>query len=46
MRTHMKEMSKKKRLLLDILLIAALLLLSLALYFAFSAGQESGACAG
>ena len=41
----MKELSKKKRLLLDAVLIAALLLLALALYFLFSAGQESGACA-
>ena len=40
-----KEMSKKKRTLLDAALILGLLLLALVLYFAFSAGREEGACA-
>lgn len=35
-----KEMSKKKRTLLDAALILGLLLLALVLYFAFSAGRE------
>lgn len=41
----MREAPRKKRLIMDICLILALLLLALALYFCFSADKEEGACA-
>ena len=41
----MKEASRKKRMIMDICLIFALLLLAVLLYFCFSADKEEGACA-
>ncbi len=41
----MREASRKKRMIMDICLILALLLLALLLYFCFSADKTEGACA-
>jgi len=41
----MKEVSKKKRLVFDCVLILALLILAVALYFQFGAGKDAGAAA-